>query len=105
MIIANAAAFGYPNDSEAKIYCNAFRLALGSATGFFIMMHFITIACYYMITQNEHRNSFVHDEIDFDAIARDLEVARKSQDMTRLPAANAPPAETEAVNPLSKDRV
>lgn len=95
--IATTAAFGYPNDNEAQIYCNSFRLALASATGFFFINHLITIACYYMVTQNEHRSSFVHDEIDFDAVARDLEIARKSGDAVR---GGAEPAGT--ANPLTK---
>jgi hypothetical protein len=56
-------------------------LALASSTGFFITLHFVTVACYYMITQNDHRDSFQHDEIDFDAIAKDLDLNRKSKDV------------------------
>jgi hypothetical protein len=84
----SAAAFGYPNEDDAAVYCNSFRLALGSATGFFLMMHLIAIACYRMITQNEHRDSFVHDEIDFDAVARDLDIARQSKDASNSYTAN-----------------
>lgn len=68
-------AFGYPTESQAKLYCQSFRLALYSATGFFIAMHLLTVACYFMFTQNADRDSLVHEEIDFDRIAEDLRAA------------------------------
>jgi hypothetical protein len=56
-----------------------------------------------MITQNEHRNSFAHDEIDFDAVAADLDLARKSQDMRKSQdiynKANAPEFNNQASAP------
>lgn len=61
-------------------------------------MHLITIACYYMVTQNEHRDSFVEDELDFDAIAKDLDIRKSAE-------ANRPSAPTETSNPMAKDRV
>mmetsp|Transcript_6584 Transcript_6584/g.7167 ORF Transcript_6584/g.7167 Transcript_6584/m.7167 type:complete len:502 (+) Transcript_6584:87-1592(+) len=76
-------AFGYPNDYEASVYCNSFRLALGSCLGFLIVMHLISIACYHMVTQNEHRDSFVEEDIDFDQIARDLHLDQKASNSAK----------------------
>jgi len=75
--IAQAVAFAYPTESQAKLYCQSFRLALYSATGFFISMHLLTVACYFMYTQNSDRDSLVHDEVDFAEIIAQRETERQ----------------------------
>ena len=79
VLIGNASAFGYPSDLQAKIYCVAFRLSLASATGLFILLHFLAVACYFMFTQNKDRDSLVHVPPDFEAAALEQAAIRSAR--------------------------
>lgn len=97
--------FGYPDIDEAKQYCYSFRLALASSTGLFACMHFLAIACYFMYTQNNDRDSLVHEVIDFEAAIKELadeEAARKNG--TNV-IANAPPSVEENNKPTDASPV
>lgn len=72
---------------QAKIYCTSFRLSLASATGLFIVLHLLTVACYFMFTQNKDRDSLVHVPPDFEAAALEQAVrsARNSEAQSNNP--------------------
>jgi hypothetical protein len=62
-----AFAFGYPSELQAKFYCSSFRVALAASTALFALLHFLTVACYFMFTQNQDRDSLIHEPINFEA--------------------------------------
>ena len=100
LIAAQASAFAYPSESQAKLYCNSFRVALASSTGLFISMHLLAISCYFMFTQNANRDSLVHEDLDFDGAARDLQLAKESMDGGR--PSNVAQQDSSMTNPLAK---
>eukprot|EP01034_Spumella_vulgaris_P023682 gene23682-29927_t len=59
------AVFGYPDEAKAKLFCNSFRLSLVGNLGLLIVMHIITVACFFTLKENSHRDSQEHEPIDF----------------------------------------
>lgn len=56
-----SAYFGYPDEYQAKIYCNSFRLSLAGATGLWLTMHLIAFASFRTFHSNQHRESGIFD--------------------------------------------
>jgi hypothetical protein len=83
MFIGVAPSFGYPSEDQAKAYCYAFRLAVSSATGLLFLMHLITIACVYLIFNNNSRGSFVHERLDFETAALEYALSRNNSIVSR----------------------
>lgn len=78
--------YGYPSEEQAKNYCYAVRLSLGSSLIVFFLLHLLSIACYLAYATNslEGRESFIHEQIDFESVineSRRNSLARKSSDM------------------------
>jgi len=61
---AQTGFFGYPDENQAKFYCQMFRVALVGYTGLVVVMHLITVACYVTANANAHRMSEVFEPLE-----------------------------------------